>query len=347
MQRLNDKWMRIAGVPLLALIGQWMMYGYTNTPYPNDWRIPFFFTIGAVLVWESNRLGIILSRRRYPELAQTLKRIVYQLIWFVVFCSLIRITQTFIYQLIGLWQDSSASSFQPYFFNTLVSVVGTIQVAAVLEGIYLYQRWQVMYTETQELKKVNLQSQLDSLKTQLNPHFLFNNLNSLSALIASDATEAERFLDELSTVYRYLLQQNSRSLCPLTDELAFLDAYFHLIKTRYGDGISLKMTIDAHYMTYLIPPLTLQILFENAIKYNVISTSCPLTIRIFSQDGKLYIENNLQARKVTVPTDQVGLENVIMKYKLLDHSSVLIHHDKAIFRVGIPLIVPQPNLLTT
>ncbi|RYF66075.1 MAG: histidine kinase, partial [Cytophagaceae bacterium] len=225
--------------------------------------------------------------------------------------------------------------------------VGTIQVAAVLEGLYLYQRWQVMYTETQELKKVTLQSQLDSLKTQMNPHFLFNNLNSLSALIASDAEQAERFLDELSSVYRYLLQQTNRSLCPLAEELAFLDAYFYLIKTRYGDGIFLKMTIDTQYMTYLIPPLTLQTLFENAIKHNVISASCPLTIHIYSRDGMLYVENNIQARKVTVPTGQAGLENVIMKYKLLDHSLVLIHHDDQTFRVGIPLIAPQPNLLST
>ncbi|RYF72249.1 MAG: histidine kinase, partial [Cytophagaceae bacterium] len=132
MQRLNDTWMRIAGVPSLALMGQWMMYGYTNTPYPDDWRIPFFFMVGAILVWEFNRLGIIISRRRYPDLTQTLKRVLFQLGWFVVFCSFIRITQTFVYQLIGLWQVSDEASFQPYFFNTLVSVVGTIQVAAVL-----------------------------------------------------------------------------------------------------------------------------------------------------------------------------------------------------------------------
>jgi len=343
MLRLNDTWMRIAGVPLLALTGQWIMYGYTNTPYPSDWRIPFFFVLGSILVWEFNRIGIIFSRRSYPELGQTRKRVFYQIAWFIVFASLIRISQTFFYQVIGLWHSTEHFQFQPYFFNTLVSVVGTIQVAAFFEGVYLYQRWQITYTEAQDLKKVNLQSQLDSLKTQINPHFLFNNLNSLSALIASDAGQAERFLDELSSVYRYLLQQTNRTLCPLADELTFLDAYFHLIKTRYGDGIYLETIIEADYMAYLIAPLTLQTLFENAIKHNVISASCPLTIRIYCQDGKLYVENNVQTKKVTVTTNQTGLHNVMMKYKLLDHLSILVQHDAETFRVGVPLIAPQKD----
>ncbi len=340
MQQLNDKWMRIIGVPVLALTGHWMMYGYTNLPYPNDWRIPFFFILGTVLVWETNRWGIILSRRRYPELGQTQKRITYQLVWFVAFCSLIRISQTFFYQRIGLWHSGDVFEFRPYFFNTLVSVVGTIQVAAVYEGIYLYKRWQVSYTEAQDLKKVNLQSQLDSLKTQINPHFLFNNLNSLSALITSDAEQAERFLDELSSVYRYLLQQNSRDLCPLIDELNFINAYFHLIKTRYGEGISLEVDIEERYTSYLIPPLTLQILFENAIKHNIIAASNPLSIRLFTQSGKLYVENNIQIKKAVVPSNQIGLQNIMMKYKLLGYSSILVHQDEEKFLVSVPLIKP-------
>ncbi|GAB4025565.1 sensor histidine kinase [Spirosoma koreense] len=345
MQTLNDKWMRIVGVPLLSLTGQWMMYGYTNIPYPDDWRIPFFFILGSVAVWEANRWGIILSRRRYPELAQTLPRILYQLAWFVVFASVIRITQTFFYVFIGLWHGADSLEFRPYFFNTLVSVVGTVQIAAFYEGVYLYQRWKVAYTETEELKKVNLQSQLDSLKTQINPHFLFNNLNSLSSLITSDAGQAERFLDELSSVYRYLLRQNSQDLCPLSEEMNFIKAYFHLLKTRYGDGIFLENQIESRYLNYLIPPLTLQILFENAIKHNIILANRPLTIRLYTQDGNLYVENNLQRKKIAVQSNHVGLQNIMMKYKLLEHPSVIVYHDDEKFLVGMPLLMPSAEIL--
>ena len=345
MQQLNDRWMRIIGVPLLALVGQWAMYGYTNVPYPDDWRIPFFFVLGSVLVWESNRWGIIFSRQRYPELGQTRQRVVYQLVWFVVFASIIRISQTLFYQLIGLWHSSDVFEFRPYFFNTLVAVVGTIQIAVIYEGIYLYQRWTFSYTEAQELKKINLQSQLDSLKTQINPHFLFNNLNSLSSLITTDAEVAERFLDELSSVYRYLLQQNNRDLCPLSDEIQFIEAYFHLLKTRFGKAIFMEIDVEARYLTHLIPPLTLQLLFENAIKHNIISASRPLTIQLYARNDRLYVENNLQRKKITVASNQIGLQNIMMKYKLLYHSPVEVFSDEQTFRVGMPLIPPRIDIL--
>ncbi|MEZ0608004.1 sensor histidine kinase [Fibrella sp. WM1] len=340
MHRLNDKWMRIVGVPLLALVGQWIMYGYTSVPYPDDWRIPFFFVLGSVLVWEVNRQGIILSRRRYPTLPQTRQRVLFQLLWFVGFSTLIRITQTAFYHWLNLWPTEDYLLFKPYFFNTLVSVVGTIQVAAYYEGLYLYHCWRVSYTETVELKKENLQSQLESLKTQINPHFLFNNLNSLSALISSDAPLAEEFLDQLSSVYRYLLQQNTRDLCPLSDEIQFIEAYFHLIKTRFGDGISLDMAVDPTYLSFRVPPLTLQLLFENAIKHNIISSSRPLTIRLYTQEAYLYVENNLQKKKLSVPSSQIGLQNIMLKYKLLDQSTVTVYQDDTRFLVKVPLITP-------
>ncbi len=332
--------MRLLGVPLLALLGQWMMYGYTNVPYPDDWRIPVFFVLGSVLVWECNRQGIIQSRQRFPELTKTGQRVLYQLTWFVVFASVVRISQTLLYQLFNLWPLEDYLQIKPYFFNTLVAVAGTAQVAAYYEGVYLYQRWQVSFTETVELKKQNLQSQLDSLKTQINPHFLFNNLNSLSALITSDALLAERFLDQLSSVYRYLLQQNTRDLCPLNDEIEFIQAYFHLLKTRFGDGIALEMDIDPRYRAHLIPPLTLQLLFENAIKHNVIAVNRPLLIRLYTRAGHLYVENNLQKKKLSVESSRIGLQNIRMKYKLLDQSAVVIHQDDQTFRVSMPLITP-------
>jgi two-component system LytT family sensor kinase len=345
MPQLNDKWMRIVGVPMLALTGQWMMYGYTNVPYPDDWRIPVFFILGAIIVWECNRWGIILSRRRYPGLAQTARRVLAQLLWFIVFAALIRISQTYLYHRIGLFPSEDYFLLKPYFFNTLVAVFGTVQVAAIFEGIYLYHRWKVTYTETLELKKSSLQSQLESLKMQINPHFLFNNLNSLSSLITSDAGQAERFLDELSSVYRYLLQQNNRDLCPLADELNFIKAYFHLLKTRHGNGIVLETNIDLKYMLYLMPPLTLQLLFENAIKHNVISANSPLRIRLYTQEGNLCVQNNLQPKKTLVHSNQIGLQNIIAKYKLIGQAPVVVRHTGEGFLVCIPLLAPSATLL--
>jgi hypothetical protein len=334
--------MRTLGIPLLALSGQWIMYGYTNTPYPEDWRVPLFFVLGTVVVWNVYRWGIIFSRRRYPDLGQTGQRVLYQVGWFIFFSSVIRVSQTALYHYFSLWPDEDYFQFRPYFFNTLVSVAGTLQIAAFYEGLYLYRRWRVSYTETVELKKVNLQNQINALKTQINPHFLFNNLNSLSSLITVDAELAERFVDQLSSVYRYLLQQNSRDLCALKEEMQFIDAYFHLLKTRFGNGIFMHVDVADAYLHHSIPPMTLQLLVENAIKHNITSVSRPLTIKLFTNEsGRLIVENNLRPKTMAVESNRIGLQNIMMKYKLLDQSEVTVTMDDEKFVVGLPLIAPK------
>jgi sensor histidine kinase YesM len=341
MKKLKDKWVRWAGVPLLALLGQWTMYGYTNVPYPNDWKIPFFFVLGGVLVWEVNRIGIIRSRRKFPELAQTRQRVLFQLTWFIIGAFLVRVAQTYFYYVFTVWDYVDYTKAGPYLYNTLVAFAGTIQFAMIFEGIYLYKRWRVSYKETLELKKANLQSQLDSLKAQINPHFLFNSLNSISSLIQSDPAKAEEFIDELSSVYRYLLRENNRELCTLGEEIKFIRAYFSLLKTRHGDGINLNIDIPTPILCRLLPPLTLQLLFENAVKHNIVSASKPLIINIFAQGSLLYVENNLQKKRISVASNKVGLSNIMTKYELLNQPAVSVFQDEHKFQVTLPLIEPN------
>ena len=338
MRKLNDKWTRLVGVPIIALLGQWIMYGYTNLPYPNDWKIPFFFVLGAVLVWEVNRVGILHSRKKFPELIQTRQRILFQIGWFMIASLLVRVVQTYFYQEFKVWDYVDYTHFKPYFFNTLVSLFGTVQIAMVFEGIYIYRLWKVSYQESQELKKANLQSQLDSLKAQINPHFLFNSLNSISSLVHSDPDKASDFIDELSSVYRYLLRENKRELCALEEEMAFIKDYFSLLKTRHGNGIELTVNIPKSSLSCLIPPLTLQLLFENAVKHNIVSASRPLHIKIYTHNKSLYIENNLQKKRLAVPSNKIGLNNIIAKYQLLNQPTVSIFEEETMFQVVLPLI---------
>ena len=333
--------MRLLGVPVIALLGQWMMYGYTNQPYPNDWKIPFYFVLGAILVWEVNRIGIIRSRNKYPELAQTRQRVLFQVVWFILGSLTVRVAQTYFYHKFKVWNYVDYTHIRPYFFNTLVSLTSTVQIAMVFEGIYLYRRWRVSFKETQELKKAHLQSQLDSLKAQINPHFLFNSLNSISSLVYSDPDKASDFIDELSSVYRYLLRENIRELCALGEEIAFIQAYFSLLKTRHGDGIELNLDIPKEYLSRLIPPLTLQLLFENAVKHNIISASKPLVINIFAQNSTLCVENNLQLKRLAILSNKIGLSNIMAKYQLLNQPAVSVFQDDTKFQVTLPLIEPN------
>ena len=190
---------------------------------------------------------------------------------------------------------------------------------------------------------MNLQSQLDSLKAQINPHFLFNNLNSLSSLIQTDPDRAEEFLEELSSVYRYLLQKNHGNICSIREELQFIQAYFHLLKTRFGEGLFWDNQIPASFLDYHIPTLTLQLLVENAVKHNVVSKSKPLTVRMYVADEKLIVENNLQKKIIAVPSNRIGLSSILQKYELMNQPGVEIVQNNEEFRVILPLIQPIFN----
>jgi LytS/YehU family sensor histidine kinase len=136
----------------------------------------------------------------------------------------------------------------------------------------------------------------------------------------------------------YLLQNNHGMLCPLQNEIKFIEAYFHLMKTRYGKGIEMELNIEQHYLNYQIPPLTLQLLVENAVKHNVAAPTAPLVIKIFNQNYKLVVENNIKKKRMAVVSNKIGLTNIITKYKLLGKDSLQIEQDDMVFRVVLPLI---------
>jgi hypothetical protein len=195
---------------------------------------------------------------------------------------------------------------------------------------------------TEKLQQQMSAVQMMALQAQLNPHFLFNSLNSLSSLIADEPQKAERFVDEMSTVYRYLLRTNDLELTTLQTELAFIDSYYHLLKTRYGAGINLTKEIDESLLNYKIPPLTLQLLVENAVKHNVVSADQPLTIQLSTTaDGWLDVSNSLLRKPVNrVNSTQKGLLNILSKYQLLGQAAPKVVETDTLFSVTLPLIRP-------
>jgi LytS/YehU family sensor histidine kinase len=212
-------------------------------------------------------------------------------------------------------------------------------IGGIYEAIYYFRKWKNIEVEAEMLKKENLQSQLDSLKQQVNPHFLFNSLNTLSSLMRKDVNKAEKFLDELSKVYRYLLRNNEGELINLSTELQFIESFVHLLKTRYGDALQMTISVDEVAKNLLLPPLTLQLLVENAVKHNIIDKQMPLLITLETDDRSwLSVSNNLQKKSISLPSNKVGLSNIAGKYKLLEQPSIIISETKEKFTVSIPLI---------
>lgn len=229
-----------------------------------------------------------------------------------------------------------------YKWALLVGLTADLIGSAFNEAIYSQQEWRRTQLEKEQLEKLHLQSQLDVLKNQINPHFLFNSLNSLSSLIGEDPGKAEEFVDKLSRVYRYILLHNGRDWVDLDTELAFIKAYFHLLQTRYGDGVQLTVSVSDAHFDRMLPPLTLQLLVENAIKHNVVHREKPLFIEIVSMgETELEIRNNLQPKnKQLVLSHGVGLKNISERYHIANAGAPLVSEENGYFSVRLPLVTP-------
>ncbi|MFN8345348.1 MAG: histidine kinase [Spirosomataceae bacterium] len=276
--------------------------------------------------------------RRYPNLNQTRRRAGWQLITFMVISPLFISGGIFLYDhfhLFGYIHNPRITS------QILILNIGAnLLSVGIDETVYSINMWQKSAFEKERLQQQNLQSQFESLKNQVNPHFLFNSLNSLSSLIADEPAQAEVFVDEMAKVYRYLLQTNSQgTLTSLDKELKFVESYFHLLKTRYRNGIFLDITLPDGYNTLSIPPLTLQLLVENAVKHNVIVASRPLRLEISGLEAnKIQVRNNLQRKNTRTVSNQVGLNNIMAKYRLLTPVKPVITDNDGFFTVILPLL---------
>lgn len=190
--------------------------------------------------------------------------------------------------------------------------------------------------EKEQLRHENLQNELSALKNQVNPHFLFNSLNSLNSMIR-DNKEATNFVNQLSYMYRYILQSGQQDLVSLKEELKFIDSYIFLIKARYRDKFSIEIDINKKWEQAQIPVLALQLLIENAVKHNEISDKNPLKVLVYTKDDNLIIENKIQPRNTFVDSTGQGLANINKRFYLLKQKNIQISNENNIFRIKLPL----------
>ncbi|MCP3926910.1 MAG: hypothetical protein GY714_30500 [Desulfobacterales bacterium] len=193
-------------------------------------------------------------------------------------------------------------------------------------------------SEILKLSQAKLESQFDALKNQLNPHFLFNNFSTLISIIEENSTKAVDFVQELANVYRYILKTRIQEHVYLSTEVEFVYSYEFLMKQRFGDNIKLNVNVSEEYLTLKIPPFSLQLLIENAIKHNVISIKKPLTIDIFVEYEYIIVKNNLQKKNVIERSTNIGLSNIVERYKYFTKREVFIVPDEKNFTVKLPLL---------
>jgi len=224
-----------------------------------------------------------------------------------------------------------------YTYTIYGSIVITIVISLFMHGRAFLSFWRAALVEKEKLQKESIVAKYESLKNQVNPHFLFNNLNALTNIVYEDREKAVKFIKQLSDVYRYVLDSRDQEVVPLKDELEFLQAYTSLQQIRFGDKLSIRVSLPDGES--YVAPLALQMLIENAIKHNVISEDDPLAIRVYQEDGYIVVRNNLQRKAVTgEPSSGVGLENIARRYELLTDKKVVVQEDAEAFTVKIPVL---------
>ena len=188
------------------------------------------------------------------------------------------------------------------------------------------------------LERKQAELQLKVLKSQLSPHFLFNSINTLASLFEKDAARAEQFIRALATSYQYTLEKYSASLVSLREELQFVKAYIVLLETRFGEACNILLDVDDSLMAKRLPPLSLQLLLENAVKHNGFDIQRPLVVKITGEDDQITVRNAKSEKKLQVASTKLGLENIKSRYALLGDASVEISNGDTEFVVQIPLL---------
>ncbi len=193
--------------------------------------------------------------------------------------------------------------------------------------------------EIQSIEMINNQMNLQfkALKSQLNPHFLFNSLNTISSLLYKDPEKAEEFIRKFAESYRFILDQNDKALIPLEKELAFVEAYNYILRMRFQDSYTLNVDLSDTVKKSFVPPLSIQMLVENAIKHNLISKSSPLELRLKCKDNYLHVSNNINPLREQAESFQIGIENIKKRYAFFTHENIKLKKTD-FFTVSLPLI---------
>lgn len=213
----------------------------------------------------------------------------------------------------------------------------------VLNAIFFFfQQLRQEQREAHELRRVNAQAELQAIRNQVNPHFLFNNLNVLSSLVLQERPEAPRFIEAFASVYRRVLNAQQKELVSLSEELGLLDDYLFMLRQRFPESIHIQIDVAPAYHEWQIPPLALQMLIENAVKHNMAIKESPLHLEITTlEEDKLIVRNNIQPRTAVESSGSIGLTNIDQRYALLCDQHIHVDSNENLFCVTLPLLIPS------
>lgn len=334
---LNDTTIRIVLIPFFGFVIPNATGLIDNSQF--SW-LPLlcaylYFTFIAFAIWQGNRYLLFRLRLRFSWLSQPMYKVIALVvsnIFYTIPISVGLMTMWYVFAL------QAEADWGVIYKATALCVVCVVFITHTYETVFLIKSWGTDKSKSEQLEKAKAQAELEALKNQIDPHFMFNSLNTLSHLIESDPLKAKQFNDDLAEVFRYILYHKDRDLVLLSEELLFAERYFSLIRIRFGNAVlfSVHSTVTAD--EFLLPPISLQILLENAIKHNEFSEERPMRISLHVSAGTAVITNEIRPKSGRKQSSNTGLKNLNERYKLITEKEIDIRRTENTFTVQLPLL---------
>ncbi|MBL7749543.1 MAG: histidine kinase [Chitinophagaceae bacterium] len=325
------------------------LYAFMNTALCNvyyyfdiniTWYYALLTVVGVtVLTWEGNRLIKPYMKRKFLVQKNKFRFLGF---FFIAGNFIGMAAAVVMVYLVGnlIYGYTWEQNWNPLKLNIIYATLINLFLHLVNAILFFFREYRRQWSEAEELRRNSEQAQVQLIKSQINPHFLFNNLNVLSGMVIKNNPEANHFIEEFSKVYRYILNNQEKELVPLSSELEFIQPYIFLLRTRFENSLQVSINIPEHYKNCHVVPASLQMLIENAIKHNIVSSQRPLHIDIHANGNQtLIVSNNLQPRQaVEEPSTRIGLQNIMKRYELISGRNVVVKKTDGVFEVTLPLL---------
>ncbi len=340
---------RAAGIGIIIYLV--LLFGVAGGKF--EWNsqhlIQFLYVVVgySMTLYMANKLVFVWMDRKFGQARMKPKRLL------IGFLSSFAVSLLIIF-LLRIFEDVviEGESFAGFFSeekieNYYIASVITLTISLLTHAFNFYRRNQENRVKEQKMIAGTASAKFETLKNQIDPHFLFNSLNVLSSLIEENPDSAQRFTTSLSKVYRYVLEQKDKELVSIQEELDFAKTYMNLLKMRFENSVFYEVPQSVSSPDARVVPLSLQLLLENTVKHNIVSQQKPLHIRIFEQDGYLVVQNDFQKKEVLQDRRGVGLQNIVSRYAIITARKVQIEQTEQYFTVKLPVLTKQVTIMET
>jgi len=335
--QLNDRTMRLFGIPFFGIVipNVTGLFGPLSVQSPAYWLGYLYFIMLAFLIWHGNRYLLFRTRKRFTWFDKPIEKLILLFMNNIFFTSPLTIAWLCVWYRLPYFNDIKWDNI---LVVTLVNVICVLFVTHVYETVFMVKEQQGEQLKNAQLSKAKAEAELEALRNQIDPHFMFNSLNSLSYLISTDAVKAKLFTENLADVYRYILAQKDQTLVLLEDEFSFMDKYAQLVRLRFGTAFEIRRYFNGTTeREFLIPPISAFVALENAVKHNEISEQNPLQIELRIDGQTLVVHNQLQPKRSIQHSSHIGLKNLDERFRIITGKGIEVIKAKDYFRVVLPL----------